>query len=428
MQTFPKYDSYKDTDVSWLGKVPSHWGVLPFKALFNVSLEKNGKNIVGNMLSVSGYRGIEEKHYEHEEQKRSEKDLMDYRVVRKGQLVVNTMWLNYAGLGVSELEGHVSPAYRSYWVSEQLHRKYAHYLLRCHLYVEGYTGLMQGIRPNSLQIKNNDFHKIPVLVPEYGEQQRIANFLDQKIAEIDEAIVKKQRLIELLKEQKAILINQAVTKGLNPNAPMCDSGVEWIGDIPAHWEIKKLKYVTRIFRGKFTHRPRNDPNLYDGMYPFFQTGDVARAEKYLSQYSQTLNEKGLRVSTLVPKGTVVITIAANIGDIAILAIDACFPDSVVGFEPKQMERDYLYYALVAMKEQFIGSTTKNTQMNLNVDRIGSNFIALPTQDEQIDIAKHIQGRVDYIEKVQRHLAKNIGCLNEYKSILIASTVTGKIKI
>ena len=116
---FPKYDSYKDSGVDWLGKIPSHWDVLPFKALFRMSFEKNEKNIVGEMLSVSGYRGIEIKYYEHEEQKRSAKELCDYRVVRKGQLVVNTMWLNYAGLGVSDLEGYVSPAYRSYWISEK---------------------------------------------------------------------------------------------------------------------------------------------------------------------------------------------------------------------------------------------------------------------------------------------------------------------
>lgn len=210
---------------------------------------------------------------------------------------------------------------------------------------------------------------------------------------------------------------------------MKDSGVEWIGEIPQHWEVRKVKYLSEIFRGKFTHRPRNDPALYDGKYPFFQTGDVAQAGKFLSKYRQTLNEKGLRVSTLIPKGTIIITIAANIGDVAILDIDACFPDSLVGFKPfAEIERDFLYYSLINLKEQFLKTSIKNTQMNLNVERIGEQLICLPPLDEQCLI-------IDYIEKLNQKFNKSvtnyqsqIDRLKEYKNILINQAVTGKIKI
>ena len=138
-------------------------------------------------------------------------------------------------------------------------------------------------------------------------------------------------MIEKLKTYKLSVITEAVTKGLNPNVPMKDSGVEWIGEIPEHWEMLKLKYASSILRGKFNHRPRNDPAYYDGIYPFVQTGDVARANKYIKKYSQTLNEKGYAVSKVFPANSICMTIAANIGDVAILTFDACFPDSVVGF-------------------------------------------------------------------------------------------------
>ncbi len=124
----PKYESYKDSGEVWLGKVPTDWEVKPFAVLFEVSCEKNGKNIVGSMLSVSGYRGIEQKKYESEAQIRENKDLAEYRVVRINQLIVNTMWLNHTGIGVSELEGHVSPAYRAYEIDQSLLPRYAHYL------------------------------------------------------------------------------------------------------------------------------------------------------------------------------------------------------------------------------------------------------------------------------------------------------------
>ncbi len=220
-----------------------------------------------------------------------------------------------------------------------------------------------------------------------------------------------------------------MTKGLDPNVPMCDRGVEWIGEIPTHWKVKKLKYACKIFRGKFTHRPRNAPHLYDGEYPFIQTGDIAKAGKFLIDYKQTLNKKGLKVSTLIPKGTVVITIAANIGDISILGINACFPDSVVGFQPqKELERDFLYYVLLSMKQQFINTSTKNTQMNLNVERIGSNFIIVPDLSEQHKIIQWIENQIFDIGKTEDSIQGNINSLYEYKSILIASAVTGKIKV
>ncbi|WP_434145702.1 restriction endonuclease subunit S [Photobacterium leiognathi] len=210
---------------------------------------------------------------------------------------------------------------------------------------------------------------------------------------------------------------------------MKDSGVDWVEMIPEAWEVKKIKYVTEIFRGKFTHRPRNDPALYDGSYPFFQTGDVARAGKYLHDYKQTLNEKGLKVSTLIPKGTIVITIAANIGDVAILDVDACFPDSVVGFNPKKgIVRDFLYYALGNMKQQFMDSSIKNTQMNLNVERIGSNSLCIPSEKEQREITVFLEEQLQRLDKVIEVQTSQVIQLKEYKTTLINSAVTGKIKV
>ena len=220
-----------------------------------------------------------------------------------------------------------------------------------------------------------------------------------------------------------------MTQGLHPNVPMKDSGVEWIGQIPEHWEVKNIKYATKIFSGKSTRRPRNDPSLYDGKYPFFQTGDVAKAGKFLVDFKQTLNEKGLRVSTLIPKGTVVITIAANIGDVSILGIDACFPDSIVGFQPKELlDRDFLFYSLLSMKNQFVNSSIKNTQMNLNVDRIGSNYICVCPKDEQINIVEKIEEFNANFENAINLLNREIGKLKEYKATLINDAVTGKIKV
>lgn len=140
----------------------------------------------------------------------------------------------------------------------------------------------------------------------------------------------------LLQEKRAALISHAVTKGLDSNTPMKDSGIEWLGEIPTHWEVKPIKYLSHILRGKFTHRPRNDPRFYDGLYPFIQTGNIASAGKYITDYQQTLNALGYAVSKEFPAGTFVLSIAAHIGDVAILGFPACFPDSIVGLVPKNI--------------------------------------------------------------------------------------------
>ena len=177
------------------------------------------------------------------------------------------------------------------------------------------------------------FGGFPVQIPIVAEQRRIASYLDEQTAKIDQLMDMRRRQMALLKEQRAALIQEAVTRGINPNAPMKDSGLQWLGEIPAHWDVKSVKFAARIIRGRFGHRPRTDPALYDGPYPFVQTGDVATAKKYLSYYKQTLTEKGYGVSVEFPAGTLLMAIAANIGDLAILGIDACLPDSIVGFFP-----------------------------------------------------------------------------------------------
>lgn len=130
-----------------------------------------------------------------------------------------------------------------------------------------------------------------------------------------------------MNEQKQAIIYRAVTRGIDPDVPLKPSGIDWLGDIPEHWEPRHIKQVSKLLRGKFSPRPRNDPSLYDGPYPFIQTGYVSLAVKKVVSYSQTLNENGFAVSKQFPAGTLCLTIAANIGDVAILDFEACFPDS-----------------------------------------------------------------------------------------------------
>lgn len=142
--------------------------------------------------------------------------------------------------------------------------------------------------------------------------------------------------------------------------------MDWLSEVPEHWQVQQIKRTCEIVRGKFTHRPRNDPAFYGGEYPFVQTGDITAARKYIRTYSQTLNDLGLSVSKTFPRGTLVMSIAANIGDVAILDFEACFPDSMVGLIPgHKTDLNFLYYMMRAMKGIMLRSAVISTQLNLN---------------------------------------------------------------
>lgn len=259
------------------------------------------------------------------------------------------------------------------------------------------------------------------------EQDQIVIALDKNTKKIDILISNQEQQIEKLKQYKQSLITEVVTKGLNPDVPMKDSGVDWIGSIPINWKIIKLKYITDVSRGLFNHRPRNDSRLYDGKYPFIQTGDVARAKKYITTYSQTLNENGASVSKLFPKGTMTMTIAANVGDIAILGFDAYFPDSVVGFTvEKGFNENYVYYLFKSLKESFIRASIVSTQLNLNIER--SKEILVPVtyaKHEQQQIATYLDNKCAKIDRLIAIKQEKINKLNDYKKSLIYEYVTGK---
>ena len=264
--------------------------------------------------------------------------------------------------------------------------------------------------------------------PSLPEQRAIFRFLDYKTGQIDSFIANRQKQIELLKEQKAGIINKAVTKGIIANAKMKDSGIDTLGIIPENWDVMELKFAAKMMRGKFSHRPRNDERLYGGKYPFIQTGDVTKTEKYITAYKQTLNDWGYSVSKMFPTGTVVITIAANIGDIAILNFDACFPDSIVGFYPKKNKTDYLFYLLKTMKEIFLSESIEGTQLNLSVDRLSSIKVAIPEPEEQQKIIDFINEETSTTETLISKYQKQIDLMQEYRTSLISQAVTGKIDV
>ena len=272
-------------------------------------------------------------------------------------------------------------------------------------------------------------YSLPLVFPPLPEQQRIAAYLDASCAAIDAAVAAKRRQLETLNVLRRTVIQDTVTKGLDSEVLMA-SGIDWLPQIPKHWIVTKLKRHAQMIRGQFSHRPRNDPAFYDGPYPFIQTGSISAVDKFITDFTQTLNEDGLRISKLFPADTVVMTITgAKIAEVAVTTFEACFPDSIVGFVPDhRLIRDFLYYLLVAMKEVLLRAMVVTTQPNINYIQIGGNYIPLPPVAEQKLIVEYIEQRLQDIGNIRSSLEAQITTLTAYRQSLIHECVTGQRRI
>lgn len=432
---YPTYEQYKDSGIEWLGEVPSHWNVkrLRFTCTTN-PVKSELKDMEGHdLVSFVPMEDIGEcggMNLEKEKELDSvyngytyfaENDVVVAKITpcfENGKGAIAQGLRNGVAFGTTEL--HVMRPLEGY------SNRYLFYLSISHPFREIGKSEMLGAGGQK-RVPENFLKDFKTAFPEFPEQVKIADFIDRKTTQIDRLIEKKQALIEKLNDKRSTLITRAVTKGLDENVPMKDSRVEWLGKVPAHWEVKMTKYFTKILRGQFSHRPRNDPNFYDGEYPFIQTGDVSNARKYIEDYTQTLNEKGYAVSKEFPAGTLVMTIAANIGDMAILNFDACFPDSIVGFVPEEdVDLGYLFYLFVAMKTELMNTAVLNTQLNLNIMRIASMTAVCPPLEEQRKIAVFLEKEISYQDGLYDKIKNAIEQLNEYRTALITAAVTGKI--
>ncbi len=439
---YKAYPEYKDSGVEWLGEIPADWKTSKLRYMFSFAkgLTITKENLTDEGVPCVNYGEVHSKYgFEVDPATHSLKCVSESylksspsALLSRGDLVFADTSEDIEGSGNFTQLTSDQPIFAGYHtiIARPFNRKssrfYAYLLDSLELRTQ-VRHAVKGVKVFS--ITQEILRGINVWIPTIEEQKQIANFLDRETAKIDTLIEKQQQLIKLLKEKRQAVISHAVTKGLNPNAPMKDSGIEWLGEVPEHWAIKNYRYATKVYRGKFGHRPRNDPAFYDGDYPFIQTGDIAQAGKKIKKYKQTLNDRGISVSQKFPAGTLVMAIAANIGDAAILDFEAYAPDSVVGFKPNHdIDLKFLRYSLTAALPALEQSSTQSAQANLNIDRIGTVKAAFPPLTEQKRIVIEVDRLIKSYDVIEKKAKISIKLLSERRIALISAAVTGKIDV
>lgn len=415
----PNYASYKPSGEDWIGKVPSHWDVRKLKHLF---FEKKHKpNMSLNCGAISFGKVILK-----DDDKIPVSTKVSYQEVLKGEFLVNPLNLNYdllsLRIALSDVDVVVSAGYIVLKDKVSLSRGYFKYLL--HRYDVAYMKLLgSGVRQT---INFNHISNSLLTFPPIEEQTAIANFLDQKTAQIDQAIAIKEQQISLLKERKQILIQQAVTRGLNPDVPIRDSGVEWIGDIPEHWEVRRSKF---LFTQRKERAWKDDVQL-----SATQAYGVIPQDEYerLSGNTVVKIQFHLDKRKHVQKDDFVISMRSFQGGLERAWSRGCIRSSYVVLKPLQrIDADFYGYLLKLPRYiealQRTGNFIRDGQ-DLNFDNFSQVDLFIPPLKEQRDIAEKVVKIAKTTEAAISLQTKQIEKLKEYKTTLINSAVTGKIKV
>lgn len=427
---FPRYDPYKESGAAWLGEIPFHWD---FKRLGTVFKERKTK------VSDKDFRplSVTKNGILPQLDTAAKSDDGDNRKgVRKGDFVINSRSDRKGSSGIAHEDGSVS-LINIVLKPNGIDPRYSEHLLKSNGFIEEFYRHGHGIVADLWTTKYWDMKSIQIPLPDLPTQHRIANFLDQKTAEIDKAVAKKQRLIELLKEQKAILVNQAVTRGLNPDAPMRDSGVEWIGEIPAHWEVKKLKYFSEVQSGITLGKLYSENTLIS--VPYLRVANVQDGYFKLDDVAELQLPRRIITQYLVRVGDILVTEGGDIdklgrGNVWTGEIENCIHQNhIFAIRVKQNIASEYFISLATGvdygRRYFTHTANKTTNLaSTNRTKLGNFPIALPPINEQLSIVEYANGINSKYDLLIKIVQKEMSHLNEFKQTIISNAVTGKIKI
>lgn len=413
-----RYSEFKDSGVKWLGKIPSHWELIKSKYLWKEQFATS-ENGFEQLLSVSQYDGITLAKGDS----RSE-SLKGYKIVSKDDLVINIMLAWMGGLGVSNHDGIVSPAYCIYRLTGNSNPKYLHYLYKTPLYLAEFARHSTGVIPSRWRMYTDDFGQVLSLIPPRKEQDAIVSYLDERMGKIDTAIAQQQKMIDLLNERKQIIINKAVTKGLDPKVKMKPSGIDWIGEIPEHWKVIRIKYLLEEMKDRSVNG-REEPLSMSQVFGLIPTRKMDTIPNMASSYVG---------AKLVKSGNLVFNkLKAHLGVFNVSKYDGLVsPDYAVYASTGRANLSFLEYIFKTPKciHEFVKLITGVGAglSRLYTSDLFSIYCAIPPINEQNQICSYIESNTVCLNEAIINCRSKITLLQERKQIIINDVVTGKIKV
>lgn len=426
--TFQKYPAYKDSGVEWLGEIPEHWEIGKLGTLLKPISIKNRPDLP--LLSITREEAVIERNIEDDSENHNfiPDDLSGYKLLKEGQFGMNKMKAWQGSYGIAPMTGIVSPAYYVFDFNSSINPRFFHLAIRSKNYVAFFGQASDGVRVGQWDLSKTRMKEIPFFIPPIEEQTAIAAFLDDKTSKIDLAIAQKEKMIALLKERKQIIIQNAVTKGLNPNAKMKDSGVEWIGELPEGWEVSKAKFYSKIFVPERT-KPELDEDFHSGI-PWITTDLLGNDYLDIQNAKYFVNSKNARIagSRIVKKDSILATCVGNFGIASINSFDCIINQQIQGYTQIKLNPMYFIQIVRLSKDFFSNNSTMTTIQYVSKDTFGDLPILIPTIQEQTAIVAHIETQSAKIDKAIGLQEQQIEKLKELKATLIDGAVTGKIKI
>ena len=426
-----RYERYKDSGIPWLGEVPEHWDVKRLKFLGdiilgltyspeNITNEDNGTLVLRSSNIQNGKLVFEDNVFVNSDipQKMitTEQDILICSRNGSRSLIGKCALIEKYGL--NQTFGAFMTVFRTPY------RKFVYYALNSEIF-KSQLGLFLTSTINQLttQVLGN----FNIAFPPRDEQTAIAHYLDTKLGEIDTLIGKQQTLLEKLSEQRTAVITHAVTKGLNPAAPMKKSGVEWLGDVPAHWDVKKFKHLCKIITG-YTPSKNNDEN-YDENGFLWVKPDNLNDFKEISDTKEKISVVGLKSNYLIPKDSILVCSIGTIGKMGVAMQDVITNQQINSFIFNEfVNKSFSKYLIYSAKGIFEHMANDNVVRILNSNTQKNIFSPLPPLVEQAKIADYLDQETAKIDRLCDTVNQTIGRLKEYRTALITQAVTGKIKV
>ncbi|SDL52951.1 restriction endonuclease subunit S [Halarsenatibacter silvermanii] len=433
---YPEYTEMKDSGIEWLGKIPEHWKEIQLLYLFKI--ESGGTPESANMdywngeiiwVTPEDLSEINSKKISDSKRKLSESGLSNSSatLVEKGSLIVSKRApIGYIAIADDYLatnQGCYSLIRRGANIDSNF---FYYQLLALKKYLKS---LGQG--STFTELYRNEIKEIKLLSPPYKEQKSIANFLDQETEKIDKLIEKKEKLIDLLEEKRQAMISEAVTKGLNPDVPMKDSGIEWLGKIPEHWETVKIKWLYEDI-GSGTTPTSSNTDYYNGEIPWVNTTELNNC--YINKTNKSITRKALQsYSTLklYPENTLLVALyGATIGKLGILNMPATVNQACCALnEPKDKTNiKFIYYWLLSNRKNILSYSYGGGQQNISQNTVKNLKITMPPFEEQKSISNFLDKKTAKIDNLISKTQNQIDNLKEYRKTLISKAVTGKIDV